>query len=142
MSGARIIAIAPTTIMLTLSGCVTARSSLTSSAERLDRSADTLARTVSDEPASETSSGYSRAVQELADDAHMFRRASADRSASDRDVRAAFERVSHSYHVVRDEVERSDSRIAREDLGPVTHAYLDVERATWEAIPGPILSGP
>ena len=43
-------------------------------------------------------------------------------------MKAAFERVSRSYHLVRDEVDRSDSREAQADLKPVTETYLDVER--------------
>ena|SRR5579864_3560187 len=113
--------------MLALFGCATGRSSLTSSAAGLERSADSLARRVSDAPASETSSGYTRDVRALAEDAHALRRASEER-ASDSDVRAAFDRVSRDYHAVREDVERSDSRVARDDLQPVTQSYLDVER--------------
>ena len=109
-------------------GCVTPRSSLTNSAERLERSTDSLARTVRDEPASEASRGYTHDVQALADDAHALRRASEERSATDSDVRAAFDRVARSYHEVRDDVDHSDDRAAREDLRPVTQSYLDVER--------------
>ncbi|HEY0767821.1 MAG TPA: hypothetical protein VGD47_07670, partial [Steroidobacteraceae bacterium] len=57
------------------------------------------------------------------------RRAVEGRVSADADVRAAFERVSRSYHLVRDEVDRSASRVARADLRPVTESYLDVERA-------------
>lgn len=116
------------TAMLALVGCATTRSSLTNSTERLDRDTESLSRTVSNEPANENSSGYSRDVQALADDSHALRRASEERRASDSDVRAAFDRVSRSYHAVRDDVDRSDSRTAREDLRPVTQSYLDVER--------------
>ena len=129
MTRTRTLALALTsTAALALFGCVTARSSLTSSAASLDRSADSLARSVYDVPASETSSRYNRDVQALAEDAHAFRRAAEGRSASDSDVRAAFDRVSRDYHAVRDDVDRSDSRTAREDLRPVTQSYLDVER--------------
>ena len=119
MNGTRTLGITLTALMLTLAGCVTTRSSLTSSAERLDHSTDNFARTWN---------GYSRDVEMMADDAHAFRRTSEDRDATDADVRAAFERVSHSYLLVRDEVDRSDNTTAREDLRPVTSAYLDVER--------------
>lgn len=128
MRGIRITAVTVTSMaMLALFGCATGRSSLTNSAASLDRNADTLARRVSDEPASDTTSGYVRDVRALADDAHAFRRASEDRG-SDSDVRAAFDRVSRDYHAVRDDVDRSDSRMARDDLQPVTQSYLDVER--------------
>jgi|SRR5579872_1555838 len=113
--------------MLALFGCATGRSALTSSAASLDRNADSLARRVSDEPASETSARYNSDVRALAEDAHEFRRTSEER-ASDADIRAAFDRVSRDYHAVRDDIDRSDSRLAREDLQPVTQSYLDVER--------------
>lgn len=113
--------------MLALVGCATGRGALTSSAASLDRNADSLARRVSDAPASETTSRYTRDVNALAEDAHAFRRTSEDRS-SDSDVRAAFDRVSRDYHAVREDVDHSDSRMARDDLQPVTQSYLDVER--------------
>jgi hypothetical protein len=128
MSGARVMALILISAALTLAGCVTPRSSLSTSAERLAYNADTLARTVSDESASGSWAGYRRDVDALADDAHALRRVTEDRDASDDDVRRAFKRVSRSYLAVRDEVEHSDSRTAREDLHPVTAAYLDVER--------------
>ena len=39
----------------------------------------------------------------------------------------AFNRVSRSFHAVRDEVHHSDSEQARADLRPVADAYYDVE---------------
>lgn len=130
MRDVRIMAITlASTVMLALFGCATGRSSLSNSAERLDQSAASYARTVSGESASDDSlSRYNRDVLALSDDAHALRRASEDRRASDADVRAAFDRVARSYHSVRDDVDRSDSRTAREDLAPVTQSYLDVER--------------
>jgi hypothetical protein len=116
------------TAALALCGCMTARSSLTNSAVNLDRSADALARTVSDAPPGDTSDRYNRDVQALAEDAHAFRRTAEGHAASDADVRAAFDRVSRDYHAVRDDVDRSDSRTARDNLHPVTQSYLDVER--------------
>ena len=114
--------------MLTLLGCATPRSSLSTSAERLERSTDSLARTVSDESARDASRSYARDAQALADDARSLRRVAEERGARDSDVRAAFDRVSRSYHEVRDDVDRSDDRAAREDLRSVTQSYLDVER--------------
>jgi hypothetical protein len=69
-----------------------------------------------------------RGAGELADRAYEFRRTAEDRSARDAEVKESFERLSRSYHALRDEVERSDSREARIDLKPVTESYLDVER--------------
>jgi hypothetical protein len=50
-----------------------------------------------------------------------------DRDSSDTDVKAAFKRVSRGYLAVRDDLEHSDRREARDDLKPVTDAYLDLE---------------
>jgi hypothetical protein len=110
-------------VLMALGGCATTHGNLTSSADRLERSADALNRDVRDEPAS-----YSRDTRELADRAHDFRRMVEDRRTDDRDVKASFEQLSRSYHAVRDEVDHSDSRQAQVDFKPVTEAYLDVER--------------
>jgi hypothetical protein len=64
----------------------------------------------------------------LAEETRDFRETLADRNSDDRDVKAAFERVSHTYHRLRDDVDRSDSHQAQVDLRPITEAYLDVER--------------
>ncbi len=118
-------------MLVALAGCATTQGNLTSSADRLEHNADALAR---EEPrdtraADYPTTGYSRDARELADQAHDFRRTVMDRRADDREVKAAFEHVSRSYHTLRDDVDRSDSRDAQADLKPVTDAYLDVERA-------------
>jgi hypothetical protein len=51
-------------------------------------------------------------------------------------VKESFGRLSRSYHALRDEVERSDSREARIDLKPVTESYLDVEREMGATLSG------
>jgi hypothetical protein len=114
--------------LLGLVGCVETRGSLTNSADRLEHNANALARDAVDVRARDYPAGFARDAHALADDAHEFRNTAEDRRASDADVKAAFERVSRSYHLVRDEVDRSDSREAQADLQPVTEAYLDVER--------------
>lgn len=48
---------------------------------------------------------------------------------ADADVQTAFDRVSRSFHAVRDEVEHSDNTQAHADLQAVTEAYVDVEHA-------------
>jgi hypothetical protein len=111
---------------LALSGCVSTGGSLTSAAERLERSADALQDDADDD---RVSSDYSRDAQALAAEARDFRQAIEDRRADEDDVEEAFRDLSRRYHAVRDEVERSDSRDAELDLKPVTEAYLDVERA-------------
>jgi hypothetical protein len=115
--------------VLGLVGCVETRSSLTGSADRLEHSANALARDAAETPTgSEYSTTYSRDARQLADDAHAFRHIAEDRDARDADVRIAFKRVSQSYHLLRDDVERTESRELHADLRPVTDAYLDVER--------------
>jgi hypothetical protein len=118
-------------VLLGLGGCVTTRGSLTTSADRLEHSAQVLAQSARDEPPGRDypAASYSRSARELADRAYEFRRTAEDRSARDAEVKQSFERLSRSYHALRDEVERSDSREARIDLKPVTESYLDVERA-------------
>ena len=119
-------ALAAGTLVL-LSACVTTRVDLTSSADRLERNAHAMAQDVRAD--ADYPSGFSRDAHALADDARDFRHAVEDHGANDSDVRHAFERVSKSYHAVRDDADRSDSRTAREDLRPVTDAYLDLEKA-------------
>ena len=111
-------------IMAALGACATTHGGLRSSADRLERNADALARDSSFE-----SSGYSRDARELAAETHDFQRTVTDSRADRRDIDAAFAQVSNRYHALRDEVDRSDSRQAQLDFRPVTDAYLDVERA-------------
>jgi hypothetical protein len=113
-------------LLMSLSGCATtARSNMSTSADRLERNANLLA---DDVRSADYPSGYVRDVHMLADDARDFRRTVEDRVSTDGDVKVAFERLSRSYHAVRDEVDHSDSRTARGDLQPVTDSYLDIER--------------
>lgn len=119
----RLAALVATSAFVLLAGCATTHGSLTTSAGRLERDADNLARHAP------SSSGYAPDARELADEAHDFRLTVNDRRADDRDVKDAFEKLSHDYHAVRDGVDRSNSRQAAIDLRPVTEAYLDIERA-------------
>jgi hypothetical protein len=115
-------------LLIALAGCATtSHGNLVRSAERLERNADTLAR---DDRGGRDLSGasYSREADQLAEEAHDFRRTLADRDADRRDLDSAFERLSRAYHALRDDVDRSDTRDAQLDLKPVTEAYLDVER--------------
>jgi hypothetical protein len=109
--------------LIALAGCATTHGSLTSSADRLERSADVLARDSSGD-----SYSYSREARELADQSHDFRRTVTDRRADDRDVKDAFDALSRDYHALRDRVDRANSHQASLDLRPVTEAYLDIER--------------
>jgi hypothetical protein len=119
---AAIVATSATAFAL-LAGCATTHGNLSTSATRLERSSEVLARRAP------VSSEYARDARELADEAHDFRLTANDRRADDRDVKDAFEKLSRDYHAVRDNVDRSNSRQAELDLRPVTDAYLDIERA-------------
>jgi hypothetical protein len=112
-------------LLLALGGCVTTRSGLITSADRLEHGAHLLA---DDAREADYPVGYVHDVHLLADDAREFRHTVEASGASDADIRVSFERLSRSYHVVRDEVEHSDSRTARDDLQPVTDSYLDIEQ--------------
>jgi hypothetical protein len=120
----------PVVTLLALLGCATtSHGNLVRSADRLERSADALAQ--DDRFGRDFSNGsYSREARELADQAHDFRRTvEAPRAdGRDRDLDAAFESLSHTYHALRDDVDRADSREAQRELQPVTDAYLDMER--------------
>ena len=116
-------------LLVALASCVTTHGNLTSSADRLEHNANALAQDLRDEPPSgDYPSGYTRDARELAEQAHDFRRTVEDTDARDGDVKSAFERLSRSYHSLRDDVDRADSHAAKVDLRPVTEAYLDVER--------------
>lgn len=113
-------------LLIGLSGCVTTtRSNMATSADRLEHDTSALA---DDARSTDYPSDYAHDVRALAEDARAFRHTVEDHSATDGDVRVAFERLSRSYHAVRDEVDHSDSRTARSDLRPVTDSYLDIER--------------
>jgi hypothetical protein len=112
---------ASSALMAVLAGCATTHGNLSTSAQRLERSADLLARDARGD-------GYAREADELADQAKDFRSTVLDRRADDEEVRDAFEVLSRDYHALRDEVDRSDDRDAVADLRPVTEAYLDIER--------------
>lgn len=114
-------AVASSALFAVLAGCVTTQGSLSTSADRLERNANMLARDARGD-------SYSREADELADQAEDFRRTVLDRRADDREVRDAFEALSSDYHALRDEVDRSNDREAAEDLRAVTEAYLDIER--------------
>ena len=115
---------------MALAGCATTHGGLDTSADRLDRNAQAFAQDSEEAPRGYAeNTGYTEDARDFADRAHEFRRTveDQDESADNRDVRAAFEELSRSYHALRDDVERSDDSEARRDLHPVTQAYLDVE---------------
>jgi hypothetical protein len=105
-------------------GCATTHGNLTSSADKLERSAVELQRDARDDG----SSSYYRDAQEFASETHDFRRTLDDRRADRDDLQDAWRDLSGRYHALRDQVERSHDRNAELDFKPVTEAYLDVER--------------
>jgi hypothetical protein len=117
-------------LLLTAGACADLRSQVTGSTLRLQHSADLLAE---DTGALPPASDEDYPVTYLARDAHALAvdtrdlRHAVEEGASDTDVRVAFDRVSRSFHAVRDEVHHSDSERAREDLRSVADAYHDVE---------------
>jgi hypothetical protein len=111
-----------------LAGCATTHGGLSSSADRLDRSAQAFVQGAREAPRGYSENmGYTRDARDFADRAHEFRRTVEDEGGDSRDARASFDDLSRSYHALRNEVERSGDRDARHDLQPVTQAYLDVE---------------
>lgn len=111
--------------LMAVGGCVTTGGNLSSSANRLERSAYSLQTEATDDGAR---GDFRRDARELAEEAREFRRVVEDRRASDEDLRDAFEDVSRRYHAMRDEVDQSRSSEANAEFRDVTDAYLDVER--------------
>lgn len=128
-------------LLLTLGACADLRGELTGSTLRLQHSAEALAEdTANLPPASDEdypSSNTARDAHELAADARELRHA-VEEHAGDTDVRVAFDRVSRSFHAVRDEVHHSDSDRARDDLRSVTDAYRDVQHDLGEYSGNPV----
>ena len=118
-----------------LAGCATnSRAGLANAADNLEYNANALvhdagnqvARSDQVTPRSDATvayaSDYARDAHALARDAHEFR-AVVNEGGTERAVREAFDRVSRSYHAVRDEVAQSENPQARRDLAPITDSY-------------------
>jgi outer membrane murein-binding lipoprotein Lpp len=128
MLAARPFAVMLMSAMLTaLAGCATTHGRLSSSADRLEHDSDAMASDARNASSDYAASDYTRDARELADRADAFRRTVNDSRADDRDIDDAFDRLSRSYHTLREDVDRSDSPEARADLRPVTQDYLDLE---------------
>jgi hypothetical protein len=117
--------VAATVGLMAVGGCATTGGSLSSSADRLERSAYALQEEAND---SDVRGDFRRDARELAEEARDFNRVVEDRSSSKEDVHDAFEDVSRRYHSMRDEVERDRDHEANAEFRDVTEAYLDVER--------------
>jgi hypothetical protein len=117
--------IAATVGLMAVGGCATTGGSLSSSAERLERSAYALQEEAND---SDVRTDFRRDARELAEETREFNRVVEDRDSSKEDVHEAFEDVSRRYHALRDEGERDRDHEANAEFRDVTEAYLDVER--------------
>jgi hypothetical protein len=111
--------------LMAVGGCATTGGSLSSSANRLERSAYALQEEARDD---DVRGDFRRDARELAEEAREFRLVVEDRDSSNEDVRDAFADVSRRYHAMRDEVDRDRDREAQAEFRDVTEAYLDVER--------------
>lgn len=111
------------TTLFLAAACSTLGGSLSSSAERLEHTTHALTRHASDAQVA-----LRRDSVALAHDSKQLRVVLANSNADRSDVRDAFSDVSQSYLRLREEVERSNDPVARRDFGPVTVAYLDMER--------------
>ena len=132
MLAARTIMLATTgALLLTVGACADTRTSrLTGSTLELQHSADMLAEDAANLPPAPDEEypvavNYARDAHELALNARDLRHA-VQEGGSDTDVRVAFDRLSRSFHAVRDEVDHSASDRAHADLRPVAVAYHDV----------------
>ncbi|MGH8177664.1 MAG: hypothetical protein ACREV5_15515 [Steroidobacter sp.] len=117
--------IVPAIAALAASGCVMTSGNLSSSAERLERSAYDLTEESRDDRAG---ADYSRDAQEFAEEARDFRRVVEDRDSDGDEVQNAFRDLSERYHALRDEVDDANSSDAEIEFKDVTEAYLDIER--------------
>jgi outer membrane murein-binding lipoprotein Lpp len=110
-----------------LAACVSTRDSVATSADDLERHANVLAQDATYQKSNPDYDALMRDTRGLAEDARDFRHVVEGRG-SDSDVQVAFDRVSRSYHAVRDEVEHSDSLQERRDFTPVMDSYHDIEQ--------------
>ena len=109
-----------------MTGCATTQGNLPGSAHKLERRAATLGSQSRDEYYG-SATAFERDSRDLANQAHGLREALAERRDS-QDVKSAFERVSLSYRILHEDVDRADDRLIKKELRPVTEAYLAVER--------------
>ena len=108
-------------VAFAMGACATTNTGLSSSAQRLERSTEVMARNADD-------NGVRKDARSLYEETRDFRQTLADSRADRKDVREAFDDLSRSYHALRDEVEDSRDRETERDFDSVTSAYLDIER--------------
>ena len=108
-------------LALSMAGCATMHTGLSSSAQRMERSSELMERNADDR-------GIREDARQLSAETRDFRETVADSKADRDDIRGAFDDLSRSYHSLRDEVEKSQDRESERDFDAVTSAYLDIER--------------
>lgn len=114
--------------LLGLAGCASTRANVNNAADNLQYNANSLVRDAQNDTARRDRRPlYERDARALADDAADLRTA-VDERASGTDVRTAFDRVSRSYHAVRDEVADSGDLQAQRDFAGVTESYRHLEQ--------------
>ena len=114
-------------VLVPLASCATTHGRMIRAADGLERNAAAFDSDTRYEPdPTYSATGYFRGAREFVEEAHDFRQ-TVD-SVGDREVIFAFQHLWHSYHALRDEVDRLHSRHARADLKPVTEAFVDVQR--------------
>jgi hypothetical protein len=111
----------------TLVGCASTPVEPGDSADQLERSATSF-ESASRAAYYGSANNLTRDAEDLARETRQLRGALADKGTDQGYVKDAFERVSHSYRVLRDEVQQLDSDQFQDDLQPVTEAYLEVQR--------------
>jgi hypothetical protein len=111
-------------VLIAVAGCATTTrpAGLTQSAEKLDLSARVLA-----DRSDTIGPPYQPDAHELAQRAHEFRSMVDTATVSSADVSAQFDRVSQTYHKMREDAEHANTQQAHAELEPVTAAYRDVE---------------
>ena len=77
--------------------------------------------------------GFARDTHQLAIDTHELRRTVEERDSSDADVQTAFDKVSRSFHAVRDEVNHADLEGVQRDFHPVANDYRDLRSELGES---------
>src|SRR5215469_12700307 len=120
-------------------GCVThpyraSRDTVANTADRLEQDSDLLARDAAAPTArSEYTTGFARDTHQLAIDTHELRRTVEERDSSDADVQTAFDKVSRSFHAVRDEVNHADLEGVQRDFHPLANDYRDLRSELGES---------
>jgi hypothetical protein len=111
-------------VLIAVAGCatITRPPGLTASAEKLELSARVLA-----DRSDTIGPPYQPDAHELAQRAHEFRSMVDTGTVSSADVSAQFDRVSQTYHKMREDADHANTQQAHSELEPVTAAYREVQ---------------